>query len=221
MASGKIILFLDDDTVVDKNWLTIISVMHKKYPKIEAIAGSVIPYKNDIISEFSKSLEDTHTPFQIISKPVLVNNVSYKRESINNIRFHNSELNSEDVDFNYDFLKKGGKCIYIPQIIVKHKYRDSIKGLFLQQMFMGKQRIGTMIEQNDYPFDRSNMLICVIKRIVTPLFDPWLRFRYAVLNHKRCPLSYLGLGYIQQIAYTCGFFKGIILRIKNRIKNKQ
>lgn len=217
-AKGEIITFLDDDSVVSENWVKDIISAHKQHPGILAIAGSIIPYDKSLISEFSQSLEArAGTRDNSYFYPSLINNNSYKRGVFNTdtnnttIKFNPAFKHAagEDVEFNYQLHLRGIKTLFIQKISIKHRYRDKF-GPFLRQQFgFGKERLKHMRITDDYPFDKSNKFLYILKRIATPIVDPWLRFICAFRLHRRHKIMYIFLGYFQQASYWSGFMYSI------------
>ena len=209
-ARGEIIAFLDDDCVVGKDWIKRIIAAHRKYP--QAIAGSIVPVKKNLISEFSQGLEARASLRDgEIFYPSLVNNNSYRKSQLKGIKFNESFklASGEDVDFNMKLHKRGIKTRFVKDIVVYHSYKTSLFPFLGQQFRFGKSRPMLMRLSNDYPFRKKPFLIYTVKRLATPFLDPWLRLWYAMLHRKRGWLLYLPLGYLQQAAYWCGFAAGL------------
>jgi glycosyltransferase involved in cell wall biosynthesis len=214
-SRAKIITFLDDDCIVNKNWIENILLAHKKHPNINhAIAGRLDPVTNCLVSEFSKGLESrASADNSTIFYPSMVNNVSYKRETLNKIKgFDESFKNAsgEDVEYNYRLYNKNIRTIYVENILIKHHYPEKIVPMLKQQFRFGTTRPMLMIKTNDYPFKKKPYWLYIIKRIATPFADPFLRLRYALTKKKKYAIVYLFIGYLHQIAYWSGFLYSIL-----------
>jgi glycosyltransferase involved in cell wall biosynthesis len=206
-ATGDIITFLDDDCLASSNWVSGIMKAHES--NIDAVYGLIMPYGKNILAGFAQSLESYPDNTVKDYRSSMINNASFKKISIGNIKFDTRLNIGEDVKFNYDLNKMHIKTLFTPRIVVKHRYRDTIAGLFKQQYRFGRHRPRLMRIANDYPFDKSYYIIYILKRIATPFFDPWLRFAYAIRHNRKWSISYLFLGYMQQLAYWAGFFVGL------------
>jgi len=215
----EIIAFLDDDCVVDKSWIKNILDAHKKNPKILAIAGAIIPRNHSLISEFSQGLEArADTKNNSYFYPSIVNNNSYKKKIFHNMSGFDTSFkraSGEDVEFNYRLDTAGIKTIFRKDIKVYHHYKTQLWPLLKQQFWFGHERLKLMITADDYPFDKSNMSIYYLKRIMTPLVDPWLRLVFAIRQKRKYSLLYLPLGYLQQAAYWSGFISRLFKRLDN------
>jgi glycosyltransferase involved in cell wall biosynthesis len=211
IAKGKIIAFLDDDTTVNADWIKKIIDAHNTYPDIKIIAGKLLTNNHKLMAEFSKILEYEPLIDGQEIKPSLVNNVSYKKDCFKIVKkFDESMRIGEDIDFNYRLFKQKIRAIYLSNIIIKHRYKEDMYSMIRQQYSFGKGRVKIMFKGDDYPFDKKSILLYIIKRILTPFFDPWLRFKYAIATRKDNAILYLFLGYIQQFFFTLGLIHGII-----------
>ncbi len=219
-ARGKLITFLDDDCVVCKDWVKNIITAHKKNSKVLVIAGYIFPYDSTVLSEFNHCLDglvDIKNNYYFY--PSLINNVSYKKEVFKNINFNVNfkRAAGEDVEFNYKLYAHKIKTLFIQNILVKHRYKKTFYSFLCQQFTFGFERFHIMLVVNDYPFDKSNRFLYVLKRLATPLFDPWLRLIQAFKFKKKNKLLYLPIGYLQQGAYWSGFICAVLLDVSNRL----
>jgi len=208
-VQSEIITFLDDDCVVCENWVDNILSAHKHHPDVLAIAGRLLAYDNGIISEFNQSLEaGTVTKNNTVFCPSLINNNSYKKSVFKIVGTFDQTFRyaaGEDVEFNYRLYSHNIKTLFVKNILIKHRYKTKLSQLLSQQFNFGKERLKIMRTTNDYPFDKSNKVVYILKRLATPFADPWLRLICAFKLKKKYKLLYLPLGYLQQIAYWSGF----------------
>jgi glycosyltransferase involved in cell wall biosynthesis len=213
-AKGHILVFLDDDCIIDGSWIKNIINAHKKYKEAGAIAGSITPIKLNLISEFSNGLEARSSLKDgEVFMPSLINNSSYKDWAIKKVKGFDESFrraSGEDVEFNYKLYKENIKTIFIKNIKIRHYYKTTLKSFLKQQFGFGFERVKLIKKTNDYPFDKSKFLLYMLKRIATPFLEPFLRFNYALKNKKRNVLLYIPLGYLQQFAYWSGFFYALI-----------
>jgi GT2 family glycosyltransferase len=206
---GKIITFLDDDCIVDKDWIEKIVQSHKKNVDILVIAGAIIPRSKSLISEFSQSLEArADIKNNKYFYPSIINNNSYKKSVFRKVKNFDTSFrkaSGEDVEFNYKLHKAGIRTLFKNDIRVYHKYKTSLWPFLNQQFWFGHERIKMMKKADDYPFKKNPKILYILKRLVTPIADPWLRLSFAIRHKRRCALLYLPLGYLQQMAYWSGF----------------
>jgi len=146
MATGDIIAFIDDDVIVNKNWLSM-HVRNYEDPNIIGAGGCIKPLWIDCNpGKFPEELywligctnesyfEKTHGV-----RNAFGGNSSFRREVFDDLSFSVSLQNSigktrgtEDTEFGIRVLKKfpGCKIMYDPEAVVYHKvypYRMSLK----------------------------------------------------------------------------------------------
>lgn len=144
LAHGEILGFIDDDVLLEKNWLKKVLATHQKYPKIPEIGGRTLNlnknnYWAEISSKISESfLENPHKVHYPATLPCL--NLSFKNHFLKNrqLSFNESLMALEDVEFSLRIRKLGYKILYDPQIKVWHNYRSSFFTFFKQQFWYGR-----------------------------------------------------------------------------------
>jgi len=141
-AKGKIICFIDDDAVADRNWL--ISLMNKYDSDTYAVGGRIDPLwvcekPNYLPEEFYWMVGATGCYMQNEVKEVRnlwSGNISFRKEVFDRIGLYSSNLGKagdslfqgEDAEFGLRLLETIGRGVkYVPTAIVHHKvYRDRI-----------------------------------------------------------------------------------------------
>lgn len=222
-SKGDVIAFLDDDCLVERSWVTQMVEYQRRLPETIGVAGKFRVMKSNPVSEFSLSLEDrTSMDDARYFKPSLINHTSFKKKVFERIMFNESfhDAAGEDVEFNYRLYRENLKVLFAPNIIARHHYPMRLGAMLKQQFGFGKNRVKTLRGSADYPFDRSNTVTYIMKRLATPFFDPVLRFRYALRRKKKYPVLFLLLGYLQQLAYWGGFLHGLNIRIYEFVKKR-
>ncbi len=135
-ATGEIIAFLGDDTIVDKMWITETRKFHQKNPaKNYALLGKIEWVEKFRKKPFYKWLNN-HAQFAFRSirlhgakwNHFYTSNVSLKREFIGDERFFAgfSGWGFEDSEFAYRLYQKGMNLIYYPKVIVYHDHEQTI-----------------------------------------------------------------------------------------------
>lgn len=140
-STGSLIAFVDDDTVLSRNWTQEVIAVFKKHPNVIGLTGAVLPKWTDIsLSWFPNSLywmigcTDWQRNFkEELGYGVSGANMVFKREVFQQVRFTDgfadgvSEegklgLTGDDVDFAYRLTSATGKkIIYSPNVVVYHK----------------------------------------------------------------------------------------------------
>ena len=139
-AKGKIIAFIDDDAIADREWLSYL-VKHYKDEKVACVGGKVIPRILGKVPEFLKDLPpgifkgfigETLLEFTsptVIEEPLLwASNFSVRKKIFDKIDLFDEELGrsignlmgEEETDLQRRILKEGFKIIYEPDATVTH-----------------------------------------------------------------------------------------------------
>lgn len=142
-ATGNLIAFLGDDTLVDPYWLSYTMAWHKEYPDPkEALIGRIFWVDSLANDPFHEWLE-SHAQFDFkrLDKGAKPNwrhfytaNVSIKKSIIGARRFSDkfSGWGFEDSEFGYQLQQQGLSLFYEPSVKVYHD---------------DKQNLGRMIDQ--------------------------------------------------------------------------
>jgi len=142
-ATGDVVAFLGDDTLVDPYWLHYTMVWHQQYPQTtDALVGRVFwapPLDKDPFhlwleahAQFDfKRLDRGHQPNW---RHFYTANISLKRSFIGMERFSDAFVGwgFEDTEFGYRLSKKGLKLFYEPSILVWHDDEQSFNRLLDQ-----------------------------------------------------------------------------------------
>lgn len=127
-ATGEIIAFLDDDVVVDDNWISELLHSAKDH---DIIAGySENPEGKDIprVSLFVSGQDITYPTCNIA-----IHNYVYKKVG----GFDETFVTAEDIDFNYRSIIKGYTIHYNPNMKVLHYHRNTLRGFAKQAYWNG------------------------------------------------------------------------------------
>jgi len=133
-SRGEIIVFIDDDCIVDKDWLENINQSFQKNKNIVGIFGKVLPYNSQSNKEKICPCIFLKKERKIITKPCLHwkhigfgNNMVFKRMIFDKLGSFKEWLgagsiakSTEDAEFALRCLIKGYRLFYDPKIIVYH-----------------------------------------------------------------------------------------------------
>lgn len=132
-ARGRIIVFTDDDCLVDKNWLKEINLAFKKNGEIVGILGQITPYtpkKNlgKVCPIYFKSKKpQVFSDFTEHWKIGFGCNMAFKKNAFNEAGMFKTWLgsgsiasNAEDAEFMLRLLLINKKLLYTPRIKVFH-----------------------------------------------------------------------------------------------------
>jgi len=154
-SSGEIIGFLDDDAIIEKDFLNKVDDFFNKYPEIDIVGGpQLTPYDETgfaLISGYALSSKFGSAGSSARYKKMKLNlnadeksltsaNLFVRREVMKKIRFDPNLWPGEDPKFIADAKKAGFKVAYCPDFVIYHRRRSSIKGLVKQIFNYGKAR---------------------------------------------------------------------------------
>lgn len=141
-SKGSLIIFLDADCIVIKQWLDMIVEIHQTYTQYAAVVGSYdngTPYNlvgcAYYLTEFNEWTPKTK---QRDIEYVLGGNLSCKKEVImkHNL-FFTDIFPSEDTIFAQDLRAKGEKILFVPSIIVSHINNTNLWQFLKHQYVLG------------------------------------------------------------------------------------
>lgn len=155
-AKGEIIAFLDDDAILDKNWLKKAESFFNNYHYIDVVGGPQLTPKDD--KPFAKisgyALCSLFGGFGIKNRymrgelnltadetSLTSANLFCKKQVLKEVKFDSALFPGEDPDFISKVRKKEFKVAYSPDIIIHHRRRGNVFQ-FIKQMFnYGKVRL--------------------------------------------------------------------------------
>lgn len=215
-AKGEVVLFLDSDCVVPKDWIKKTLERHEKNKITGMIGGGVKKPKRgtylawaDFFSSWFNAHEDL--PRQEVKEYLPSLNLSLKREVFQKLGgFWERKITGEDVDFCFRARTMGIKILFNPSLAVWHQ-SSSLKG-FLKHHFnwgyhapfvRGKQKSLAHHRLFSGGFLKSLFLFWpIVLGYTLFLIKSW--WRYQPLRVIVClPLIFLG-----KVAYGIGFLKG-------------
>lgn len=139
-AKGGIVLFTDDDCIVEKGWLNKIKKRFEEFPEISAVGGAICNRTESELGwatyllNFSSWLPSRKFGYV---KDIPTANIAYKKLDIERISFPESNMNIdyEDTMFNLQLIKKEKKILFDPDIKVYHDF-----GSLDYTQFIAKQK---------------------------------------------------------------------------------
>ena len=151
LASGEIIAFTDDDTILRQDWLKNAVKHLEENPTHVGVGGpnftprEGLPFAKAVGrifgSKFLFSFRYTigHSkPKEIEHNPTC--NYIIRRKVFETVKFHDTLWPGEDAEFDIRLIKNGFRILYAPDVVVWH-HRRSRPLPFLKQMFnYGKTR---------------------------------------------------------------------------------
>jgi hypothetical protein len=197
-CSGKYIVLLNNDTVVDENWLFELVRAVEAQPDIGICASKLITYGTNVIDsagdgyaaslkgfkrgegEDSKRFSQQEYVFGACGGAVL-----YRREMLDEIGFLDEDffLIHEDTDLNFRAQLAGWKVLYVPAAVVYHKVRSSI-GHMSDKAIYYTLRNSELVRIKNIPI--SLFLNCMPVFILGIVSE----FLYFAIKHRRLGLYF-------------------------------
>lgn len=143
MAKGKILAFLDDDCIANKNWLASIYDVYNKNPDLDGAGGPIKRISNCLISKFEEKAMNNSIKTKVINNNYMLfstGNASYKKSSLNNTYFDErfKVAGGEDTDFSFNLYLSGRKLLFSPKIQVKHNFNKKIRPFLVKYFNYGR-----------------------------------------------------------------------------------
>jgi cellulose synthase/poly-beta-1,6-N-acetylglucosamine synthase-like glycosyltransferase len=146
-AKGEIIVYTDDDCILDINFIKNIKISHKNNPKAAAIQGQSLNLnKNNLYSQilqfyynfwFRKYLNKNNNNISVVD----TKNISFKKNFLqgqNFSLFWSPYFCGEDMDFGWRLLEKNQKIFYDKNIIVWHNEKKDLSGFLFSRFKHGR-----------------------------------------------------------------------------------
>jgi GT2 family glycosyltransferase/ubiquinone/menaquinone biosynthesis C-methylase UbiE len=234
-ASGEIIAFTDDDTVVHENWLSAL-VGGFDRPDVMCVTGLVLPaelrtpaqvaFEKDMGGfsqgyrpiEFDLNFFEHYKSWGVpVWKIGAGANMAIRRQAFEFVGNFDERLGagaagcSEDSEFWYRLLAEGWVCRYEPAAVVSHYHRSDVPGLRRQARAYIRGHVAALFAQYARYGHRGNLRRAFVTMprwlLLHALREVWLPNRRASIA-----VPYLG-GYM-------GGFKYLPLTVSNRRANK-
>lgn len=134
LAKGKILVFTDDDCLVDQKWLENICLSFQENKDVSGVFGSIFPYKPWINKDKICPCTFQKRQKKLLDRPCLHyknigfgNNMAFRREIFDKIGGFKEWLgvgavgkSAEDAEFALRVLLNGYKLLYDPNVKVYH-----------------------------------------------------------------------------------------------------
>lgn len=159
MSKGEIILLLDSDSYVEKDWIKRHITLHRKI-KADIIGGGIVgihktPFgKADGFSTWFTSIPYSKD-FYLKKLHLPTNNMSIKRRVFKKVGYLNESLKQagEDSEFCFRALKNGLKIYFKSDLAAYHHDREGFKGFIRHQEHFGNHAVKMRREMKmDYSF---------------------------------------------------------------------
>ena len=233
-AKGEIIGFLDDDGIIESDFLKNVEGFFNKYPWVDVVGGPQLTPKDEkgfakisgyaLTSKFGAAdvagrYKKGDLKLNADEKDITSANLFVKKEVMNKIKFDENLWPGEDPKFIDDAKKEGFKVAYSPDFVIYHRRRPTIQGLMKQIFRYGKTRPSkeSFVETLKKPlFLIPSIFVAYLISLIALLFiNPTITGRVVGIGTKNISLKFLW--FIPLIAYA---FLSIFFSSLESIKNK-
>lgn len=154
-ARGEIIGFLDDDGIIEEDFLKQVDKFFYKYPWIDIVGGPQLTPKDEkgfakisgyaLASKFgasgvSKRYKKSELNLDADEKSLTSANLFVRKNVMDKIKFDENLWPGEDPKFIDDAKKSEFKIAYCPDFVIYHRRRPNVKGIIKQIFNYGKVR---------------------------------------------------------------------------------
>jgi MoaA/NifB/PqqE/SkfB family radical SAM enzyme len=229
LASSPIIGFVDDDCILDNNWISRMVSEHRNSPSYVAVGGLTITEAQSthvLISQFLSTCSITTSidgKEEVIFFPTC--NVSFKRDVFSRHKFNEKFPlpGGEDLEFFWRLFKDGYRFKWCKDIIVIH-YRDKALRSFMRQAYIyGRGNFLVQYLHRDHPLlkelktDRQFWIATFINTLKIPCFS-YLMGRRFLRRNKSEEIDCKFKSYFYFCLHKVFYIIGNVVEFK-RIKN--
>jgi len=198
-SRGKVIVLLDDDAVLEEDYLKRVEEFLEAHPEISVVGGPQLTPKNEkgfakisgyaLSSKFgawklSNRYSSQKEILNVDETALTSANLICRREVMEKVRFDLNLFPGEDPKFISDAKREGFKVAYSPKIILYHRRRGTVRELIKQISNYGKTRpkkekFSETIKNPFFIFPSLFVLYLILRPILLliPIFN-----KFAVLS---------------------------------------
>ena len=149
-TKGEFIGFLDGDATVDRDWLKVLSPFLNS-PQIGGGGGIVLTLnkENRFAQCVGYELQDRFERMPKYCTRFPTDNFLVRKDILQ-LKFDENLDTGYDADMCYSIVNSGLKIVYVPDAIVYHHHRDSVKKFFRQQFTYGFNAIRLYIKHSSF-----------------------------------------------------------------------
>ena len=149
-ARGSIIAFVDDDCLVEKDYVQRVIDVHQNFPQAKVIAFRIVNAEKDnlygvmwefFLYRFLKPEIRKNTGIDLPCIGILGSGISsFKKEIFDSCGLFDKSINfNEDGDLQCRIEKSGEYIFYQPQVVIKHFYVNNFINFIKKGFYNGRQ----------------------------------------------------------------------------------
>lgn len=138
-ASGDVVAFTDDDTVVSPDWVATLARCYEAHPEVSAVGGLVLNgHPDSTIAEIGQQIVTSRLTGSVFdgnyTRFIVGNNQSYRKNAIESVGGFEEELiyGGEEAEIQLRLQDNGHKMLFTRDATVTHYQRNSLALLVKQ-----------------------------------------------------------------------------------------
>ena len=144
-ASGDIIAFIDSDAFAPGAWIEALNREIKK-ERLDVLGGNdVLPKDSTPFEEAAYQIDLARKEKQLYGREAAMRlratNIAFTRQALKRIKFNRQLKGLQEPELLHRMHKAGYKIKFEPRIIVYHRRRNSLRGIFRQIYRNGKGKV--------------------------------------------------------------------------------
>lgn len=155
-SNGEIVAFTDADCIAAPNWLSKLAAAFQDEAVMIATGRVLDGEVTNIVERFLKDIRlfsrhnETNSHFL---RSILIGCTAYRRLALEEVGCFNANLyTGGDIDLGWRTQIKYGDCVrYVPEAIVYHQHRSTVRGMFRQYRRHGFGEVFLDAMYRDYP----------------------------------------------------------------------
>lgn len=220
-ARGEVLLFLDDDVIVAKDWVEKNVHALQELPRVGIVGARIVGRSSAF---FSRCIDFTNYGHYQHSRPStgpvgsssmgITRSVFYVAGG-----FDEALCSGEDIDLCYRVQKQGYRCVYRPDISVIHDHKRTTLRMLLQYNYAHGLAGGLTVKARYRDSSLKNTLLYTLRfpplfLLLIPVFAFFSMLHIVLINildHKRV-LLYAPFVFLGKLAYEFGVFMTLVVR---------
>ncbi len=214
-AEGDLLLFIDDDILVQDDWITRHMQAHRQDGRIGLVGARIVGATNKLFARcvdytnFGEYQSSRSRKGVVASASMSIPAALFRQLG----GFDETLLSSEDIDLCYRVQQQGYQTYYQPEIVVQHDHRRTTMGEFLRYNYLHGCASGLTVKQRYPQSTMRHQLLLFIRYpplffLLIPCLAAGATLRIVRLNIRERPsiLLYVPFILLGKCAFEFGVF---------------
>lgn len=217
LAKSKILIFLDDDVILDKNWLKNVLETFQKYKKAVAVGGKILNlypqnYWATICHLYATSHEEkqkTISFHQYLPSTAL----AIRKKIFRKFSWNENLISAEDIDLTWKLYKNEFQLILNKKIITHHAFRTNLFSFVKEQFWLGRGFYQFAQNNPDNPHAKTYPVVGRSKLLKFLFFAPlWLKRNPLWMLKTNKKIGLLPGFLAREVSWTAGILYQLLSR---------